>query len=98
MRLSAIAGGVERAVEIKVLHHILEANEQTADEIRQALTAQGVAAFNLISGPGAGKTSLLEQVIPRLRSRRRVGVLEGDIATTRDAERIDALGVPVVQL
>ena len=56
-----------------------------------------MTALNLISAPGAGKTSLLERVIPRLNGRR-VAVLEGDIATTRDAERIDALGVPVVQL
>jgi hydrogenase nickel incorporation protein HypB len=86
------------AMEIKVLRNILEANDRAADEVRTILAAAGVTAFNLIGGPGAGKTSLLEQVIPRLRGRRRVGVLEGDIATTRDAERIAALGVPVIQL
>jgi len=85
-------------MEIKVLHNILEVNDRAADEVRATLAAAGVTVFNLIGGPGTGKTSLLEQVIPRLLDRRRVAVLEGDIATTRDAERIGALGVPVVQL
>ena len=85
-------------MEIKVLHNILEVNDRAADEVRATLAAVGVTVFNLIGGPGTGKTSLLEQVIPRLLARRRVAVLEGDIATTRDGERIGALGVPVVQL
>jgi hydrogenase nickel incorporation protein HypB len=85
-------------MEIKVLHNIMEANDRAADEVRATLAAAGVTVFNLIGGPGTGKTSLLEQVIPRLLGRKRVAVLEGDIATTRDGERIGALGVPVVQL
>jgi len=85
-------------MEIKVLRDILEANDRAADEVRATLANAGVTAFNFIGGPGSGKTSLLEQVIPRVADRRRVGVLEGDIETTRDAERIAALGVPVVQL
>ncbi|MFH0916276.1 MAG: hydrogenase nickel incorporation protein HypB [bacterium] len=85
-------------MEIKVLQNILEVNDQAAAEIRRGLAAEGVTAVNVISAPGAGKTSLLERVIPLLGTRLRVAVLEGDIATTRDAERIDRLGVPVVQL
>jgi hydrogenase nickel incorporation protein HypB len=85
-------------MEIKVLHNILEVNDRAADEVRATLAAAGVTVFNLIGGPGTGKTSLLEQVIPRLLDRKRVAVLEGDIATTRDGERVGALGVPVVQL
>ena len=85
-------------MQIKVLHDILEANDRAADEVRATLADAGVTAFNFIGGPGSGKTSLLEQVIPRMDGRRRIGVLEGDIATSRDAERISALGVPVVQL
>jgi hydrogenase nickel incorporation protein HypB len=85
-------------MQVKVLRNILEANDRAADEVRANLELAGVSAFNLIGGPGSGKTSLLEQVIPRLVDRRRMGVLEGDIATTRDAERIAALGVPVIQL
>jgi len=87
-----------RAVEIKVLRYILEANDRAAAENRDNLTGAGVTAFNLIGGPGSGKTSLLERVVPQLRSGLRVGVLEGDIATSRDAERIATLDVPVVQL
>lgn len=85
-------------MEIKVLRDILEANDRAADEVRATLVEARVTALNFIGGPGSGKTSLLEQVIPRLDSRLRVGVLEGDIETSRDAERIAALGVPVVQL
>ena len=60
--------------------------------------AKHITAINLISSPGAGKTSLLEQTIPLLDGRYRIAVLEGDIATTRDSDRIEKLGVPVVQL
>lgn len=85
-------------VEIRVLQNILEANDEAAAETRVRLASAGITALNLISAPGAGKTSLLERVIPLLRERFKVAVLEGDIATTRDAERIDALNVPVIQL
>lgn len=85
-------------MEIKVLQHILEANDEAAALTRSRLASAGVTALNLISAPGAGKTSLLERAIPLLRERFSVAVLEGDIATTRDAERIGALEVPVVQL
>ena len=84
-------------MEIRVLRDIMEANDRAADEVRATLADAGVTAFNFIGGPGSGKTSLLEQVIPRL-GERRVGVLGGDIETTRDGERVGALGVPVVQL
>jgi hydrogenase nickel incorporation protein HypB len=85
-------------VNVKVLRNVLEANDSLAARIREQLAAKRIAAINIISAPGAGKTSLLEQTIPRLLPRYRVGVLEGDIATTRDSERIAKLGVPVVQL
>ena len=85
-------------MEIKILQNILEVNDQAAAEIRTRLAAESVTAVNLISGPGAGKTSLLERLIPLLGTRLRLAVLEGDIATARDAERIHKLGVPVVQL
>jgi len=85
-------------MNIKVLKNVLEANDQLAARIRQQLAARHITAINLISSPGAGKTSLLERTIPLLKEHYRIGVLEGDIATTRDAERIEKLGVPVVQL
>lgn len=85
-------------MNIKVLRNVLEANDQLAARIRERLTAKHITTINLISSPGAGKTSLLERTIPLLDGRYRLAVLEGDIATTRDAERIQKLGVPVVQL
>ena len=85
-------------MDIKILRNVLEANDTLAARIRGQLAAKRITAINIISAPGAGKTSLLEQTIPRLKSQCRIGVLEGDIATTRDADRIVKLGVPVVQL
>ena len=85
-------------MNVKVLRNVLEANDQFAARIREQLLARKITAINLISAPGAGKTSLLEQTIPHLRSHFRIGVLEGDIATTRDADRIAKLDVPVIQL
>ncbi|MEI8064292.1 MAG: hydrogenase nickel incorporation protein HypB [Verrucomicrobiota bacterium] len=85
-------------MNIKVLRNVLEANDQLAARIREQLLARKITAINLISAPGAGKTSLLEKTIPQLSHHFRIGVLEGDIATTRDADRIAKLNVPVVQL
>lgn len=85
-------------MEIKVLRNVMEANDELAARIRRRLAEHKVTAINLISAPGAGKTSLLERTIPLLQAHYRVAVLEGDIATTRDAERVGRLGVPVVQL
>src|ERR1035437_2654460 len=95
---SAVLTHCAMDMNIKVLRNVLEANDQIASRIREQLAARHITAINLISSPGAGKTSLLERTIPLLDSRYRIAVLEGDIATTRDAERIDKLGVPVVQL
>jgi len=88
----------ELTMNIKVLKNILEANDQVAAEIRRQLATKKITAVNVISSPGAGKTSLLEKTIPALKPHYRIGVLEGDIATTRDAERVGKLGVPVIQL
>lgn len=85
-------------MNIKVLRNVLEANDQIAGRIRERLAAHKVAAINLISAPGAGKTSLLERTIPTLKRHVRIAVLEGDIAGTHDAERIGKLDVPVTQL
>jgi hydrogenase nickel incorporation protein HypB len=84
---------------IEVLQRsILAKNDRAADESRSIFDRYGVTVVNLLGGAGCGKTRLLEDVIPRLRPRFNVAVLEGDLATTRDAERIEVLGVPVVQL
>ena len=77
---------------------ILAENDRAAEQTRRLLDEHNIAAFNIMGGAGCGKTTLLEHVIPMLKGHLKVAVLEGDLATTKDAARIDALGVPVVQL
>jgi hydrogenase nickel incorporation protein HypB len=85
-------------VEIKVLSDILKANEAIAEQNRKKLRESNVVSFNLIGSPGAGKTSVIEVAIERLKGNYRIGVIEGDIATSRDAERIARLGVETLQI
>jgi len=85
-------------VEIKIIERILAANENAAAENRELLDHNHVPALNVMGSPGAGKTSLIERTIALLRDRAPVAVIEGDIATTRDAERVAKLGAPVVQI
>ena len=84
--------------QIKVETNILQANDDVARRLKQQFQEKGIKVINLISSPGAGKTTLLEQCIPKLIKKYRVGVIEGDILTTRDANRIAKLNVPVVQI
>ncbi|MBU0637294.1 MAG: hydrogenase nickel incorporation protein HypB [Planctomycetes bacterium] len=85
-------------MKIEVLRNVLQKNEWAAEENRACFDERGVTCVNLLGGAGCGKTSLLEATLPTLKENLRVAVLEGDLATTRDAERIAALDVPVVQL
>lgn len=85
-------------MKVSLASRILDANERIAGENRRLFRESGVYVINLMSSPGAGKTSLLERTIGGLRDRRRVGVIEGDITGTDDALRIERLGVPVVQI
>ena len=77
---------------------ILKANDQLAEENRARFGAAGVFAVNLVGSPGAGKTTLLEALFAELEGRVRPAVIEGDIAGSIDARRIEKLGVPVVQI
>lgn len=77
---------------IPIVENILSANDRLADENRARLDAAGVFAVNLMASPGAGKTSLIEQTLPRLASLARVAVVDGDIATSLDADRAAAAG------
>lgn len=85
-------------MNIPIVRRILEKNDQAAAENRSRFGELGVRCVNVLGGAGSGKTTLLEMVIPRLLDGLRIAVLEGDLATTRDAERIAALGVPCAQL
>jgi hydrogenase nickel incorporation protein HypB len=85
-------------VKVKVVTNILEANDRIAAENRKKFEGAGVFVMNVMSGPGAGKTSLLEKTIQELSRKIKIGVIEGDIAGADDAERIDKLGIPVVQI
>jgi hydrogenase nickel incorporation protein HypB len=77
---------------------VLSANQQTALENRERFAAKGVLAMNLMSAPGAGKTTLLEATIEALRGTLRLAVIEGDLQTDLDAQRIEALGVRAYQV
>ncbi|MGE0479115.1 MAG: hydrogenase nickel incorporation protein HypB [Phycisphaerae bacterium] len=85
-------------MNVQVVRKVLERNLAAAEQNRTAFARRGITCINLLGGPGCGKTTLLEGVLPRLTPHLRCAVLEGDPATTRDAERIAALRVPVVQL
>lgn len=85
-------------MKIPVVRNILEANEKSAELNRQVFDENGLFVFNLISSPGAGKTSLLERTIDHLRGRLRIGVIEGDITSILDAERIASKGAQTVQI
>ncbi|MBC7230741.1 MAG: hydrogenase nickel incorporation protein HypB [Actinobacteria bacterium] len=85
-------------MDVEVLEGIFDANEKIARENASLLLAHGVLAVNLMASPGAGKTSLIAGTLERLEGRLRAGVIEGDIASSVDAEKIKAYGVPVVQI
>ena len=77
---------------VPVVENILNANDRLAEENRARLDAAGVFAVNLMASPGAGKTSLIEQTLPRLADKLRIAVVDGDIATSLDADRAAAAG------
>ncbi len=85
-------------MEIKVLRNILGANEQLANKNRELLDSNGVFTVNVMSSPGAGKTSLILQTIKRLKGELRIGVIEGDVSSSLDAEAVGKEGVPVIQI
>jgi hydrogenase nickel incorporation protein HypB len=84
--------------DVIVREDLLGTNKQIASEIREALSKRGILGVNFLSSPGSGKTSLLERIAERLRDEARIAVIEGDIETERDAERIRAKGVPAWQI
>jgi hydrogenase nickel incorporation protein HypB len=85
-------------MEIKVLTNVLKANDNIALDNKNDFTANQVFAINIMSSPGSGKTTLLENTITLFKPDLRIGVIEGDIHTTFDAERIQKHNIPVVQI
>ncbi|MBW2039740.1 MAG: hydrogenase nickel incorporation protein HypB [Deltaproteobacteria bacterium] len=85
-------------MEIKLVKDILEANEVIASQNRRLFADEGVYVVNLMGSPGAGKTTLLERTIEHIKDRKRIAVIEGDIATSRDAQRVAAYAIPTVQI
>lgn len=92
---SHTSGGTE---SVEVLDNLLRANDHEAAHNRAHFDSHGVLAVNLMSSPGAGKTSLLEETIDRLGKELRIAVIEGDLETENDALRIRSRGVPAVQI
>ncbi len=86
------------AASVDVLRHILHDNDHAAAHNREHLTSHGILGVNLMSSPGSGKTSLLEATIDAIGDRFRIAVIEGDLETENDANRIRVKGVPAVQI
>jgi hydrogenase nickel incorporation protein HypB len=85
-------------MKIPVVKKVLEANDRIADQNKEIFKKNDLLVLNLMSSPGAGKTSLLERTIDALKDEISIGVIEGDIQSSHDAERIAAKGVSVVQI
>lgn len=83
---------------VPVIRNILEANDRIAQDNEARFARAGVFVLNLMSSPGAGKTTLLERTVERLASKIRIGVIEGDIQSSVDAERIASHGIKSVQI
>ncbi|SEF44377.1 Hydrogenase nickel incorporation protein HypB [Bryocella elongata] len=83
---------------ISVQTHVLNANQQTAAANRERFATEGLLVMNLMSAPGAGKTTLLEATIKALQGQFQLAVIEGDLQTDLDAQRIEALGVRAYQI
>jgi len=83
---------------LTVSEDILGANEQKARQNHEVLEKHGILTVNVMSSPGSGKTSLILQTIQRLKSRVRIGVIEGDVASSIDADLINKEGVAVIQI
>ena len=85
-------------MKINVMRDVLQANDRIAEENSQLFRKNHNLVLNLISSPGAGKTTLLEKTAQKLAGKLRLGVVVGDIETTRDADRISKFNIPTIQL
>jgi hydrogenase nickel incorporation protein HypB len=85
-------------MKVRVVQNVLDANDRIANGNRALFDEKNLYVMNLMSSPGAGKTSLVERTILALRERVRIAVIEGDIQDTFDADRVATLGIPAVQI
>ncbi|MEI6603376.1 MAG: hydrogenase nickel incorporation protein HypB [Clostridia bacterium] len=85
-------------MEIRVMKGIMDANGEIAAQNRANFAAHNITVVNVLASPGAGKTTLITAICNHLKGKRKVYVVEGDIASTIDADRLDAMGVAVMQI
>ncbi|GFK92207.1 Hydrogenase isoenzymes nickel incorporation protein HypB [Fundidesulfovibrio magnetotacticus] len=85
-------------MKVSVIRNVLEANDRLAGELREMMAARGILSLNLMSSPGAGKTSLLERTLRDLAPEFKMAVIEGDLQTDNDARRVAATGAQAVQI
>lgn len=86
-------------MKIEILKNVLEENDNLADEIREITNKSKTLVLNMMSSPGSGKTAILEKLLPKLLFNGiKTGIIEGDISTTKDAERIVGNEIPIVQI
>ena len=83
-------------MEITIMKNILDRNQDKAEEVRSLMWEKNIFVVNMISSPGAGKTTLLERTCERLGGLFRIGVIEGDITTDRDGQRLKKYNIPIV--
>jgi len=83
-------------MEIKVMKRVLDRNQDKAEAIRTLLKEKGVKMYNFISSPGAGKTTLFEQTLAKMKDELKIGIIEGDVSTDRDAQRLKQYDLPIV--
>ena len=83
---------------ISVVENIMSANDRMAQKNREVFDQAGVFAINIMASPGAGKTTFIIKTLEALKGRLRMGVIEGDLATSIDAEKAAAAGLPAVQI
>jgi hydrogenase nickel incorporation protein HypB len=84
--------------KVPVIERIMGANDTQAAENRRAFDANGIHVVNIMASPGAGKTSLILETVRRLKSEIRMAAIEGDLASTVDTDKVQAGGIPAVQI
>lgn len=85
-------------MEIKVYHQIMDWNQDVSDQVKETLKKHHTVLINIMGSPGAGKTSLIKNIIEQLRDTFSIGVIEGDITTDIDAKTIAEMNVPSIEL